>query len=1567
MKNLEKFKKTLEKSLVLDLDEKLLFEKIPDNHWEMIFERNFNGDFKLAERILLNDFDSVESIDGKRLDKEKQKIHNLKKSTEMFVNFVGDKNKVVFITDNDNDGSLSQAGIIEFMKCLSTSQKEHIYVEYAQAIKGNKNRGFTVDLVDLFAEKNNLKKDEKFLIVSADNGINSLDEQKKIQAKYPNAHILVTDHHMPSPTDVVKENKNTLIFNPKYKPTKFFEKRNISGANTAIVLLKNIVKELNPEYAVENAVEFKNMDEISRIANMLDYVDTDIVDKPLRNYIIEKAGKIGTLLNVNNSLNKIITGELNATVIESLTSNIETLDIKKVKEQVENIHRQNIFASKLLKMHKNHIIDSEKYDVEKFFDLLALELENTGEAFGGINPNYIEQLRPLIYNYSSIDNKNVFENQLNETMLKVFEEIRSSERKLFEEIRKGRVMHSEKLDNSTILYPIDDNITKVFNRKFLGKAYNEENNGFLMILDNIEKSRVSGSFRSIYRIQEILENKAELESKFDIEIDFQGHDKAAGFFITSTKEKEITPAIITEVNKFINGRIDELKLAEQSSNFNYIVSDLDSLTLIDKINQKVKGNLSNMVSISPLLKFNNNTYLTDARSSEQFSLQQLVNKKKYGYVTVKLNFRDDAIILPTELLRKVVDNNFKDYLKVSYMDNGVFMATNVLDVEKVKNTVKVTRGNEEKEELLNYFKDRFLNNNHEVNLTYEMMRDIPYFKNNSFGDMEFTRFENLVIRIIETMDADVFAIVDTEGTGLGKAPKCLNLGSLNLEVDKESGVEMSLDDFKKAYFKTLHGKRYVLDEKSQGELIELTVSQVESLSFEDRKMLLIKDEDDSYYMHNPSNPKLQNKFTTMMNNYKQDGDKVRFNRRLKASMYSYLINDTDFKLPQEIIALTGISNRMLNAAGKRTHVVDEEFTKKFEGKKVIFQAHNLPYDLGVVEANMPKLFEKMENSILSDSAIFARQMKLAYDKVDVATIADLNTVHFYNSEFSDMSLKAFLTKGENGVFPDRTGNTLLKLSDGNGSIIDRKSNNEYSLQLNTEELLESMVTKDLPNNGVKYSVEQLSLHETIRNVLLSKEAFNIKKIDVPSNLHHLDSEMQYLMENYHFDSTIEDNIGHFVEYIGFDNEKIYADKENIAILLKEFLNENKAIQTKFADSWMYKKVLTLHDPLKGKITDDLIDILSYQTDLPSEKVKIILQDSLDYKEKFGLDHTLVHEVHNNIVYDKDGLADVVVEAVLTLKRLADTNYNSYTHDSEFAVKLFVSNALKTTTAHIRRKMKDLALDSYSAKQARGYKRKNKSKFVDQVNKKSMDLIKFKLQIDILPSDTSVYAIPKKELTVEDIDNLSEKLTFVLKNEQLMNSLKTSKVSPQGKEALKLMLERNIPKCKEFKAEIMESLETVYFDRKDSDMKKITEMLYDACLSKSIAKTPNFTLEEQDKTILMGVLGQFEEAFKNLNIPCNRLAAEAFVMSLSYADPFDPEYDDEVKFIAANTVFDENGLRDKDFLPNVNIVRRSVMNWALKYAPEAIYSTLDKDISINLELENKKSGKAFEHERFRLKF
>lgn len=471
MAKLNDFKKTLKKSLLLEPKDQELFDKIPDKYFSSIFNRNFNGNFELAESILLNDFEQ-ETYDV--IEKEKLKIKNLKKSTDLISDAIEENKPLVFITDNDNDGSLAQAGIFEFLTGLSEKEKSEIYIQYAQTVNNNNSRGITYDLVDLWAKENNIDTDKEFIIVTADNGINSREEQSKINKHFPKAKIIITDHHLPDPDQVIIENKNTVIFNPKYKPTEYFQEKNISGANTATVLLKNVLKARQEDYIKKENVPneeqelmkhqleeiSKNMDNIARIANMLDYVETDITDKPLKDYVIEKFNEIGTLLNVNNSLNKMITGELNENTVETILKNSDNdLDIDNLKDLVRNVKRRNVMAMRLLKIKENYDKldqnDKDGLKAKDFSDALSAALTDDGiELEHNINPNYVEQLRPIIYHYSSKE-QNIFEASITEGMTKVYQDLRRFEKALSQELRKSNIMNAEKLDNSTIMYPID--------------------------------------------------------------------------------------------------------------------------------------------------------------------------------------------------------------------------------------------------------------------------------------------------------------------------------------------------------------------------------------------------------------------------------------------------------------------------------------------------------------------------------------------------------------------------------------------------------------------------------------------------------------------------------------------------------------------------------------------------------------------------------------------------------------------------------------------------------------------------------------------------------------------------------------------------------------------------------------------------------------------------------------------------------------------------------------------------------------------------------------------------------
>ena len=1574
MNKIKELKKIISRASLLGKSEIEALSKIPDEYFVDIFEKNFNGNLSLARRIIMNDYDEVDRVDVARLDKEKRQIRNFQSSVNTMVDYAKSGKKILFVTDNDNDGSLSQAAILEFRKMIPDEFNDNIKVVYAQTIGGNSARGITKEVVDAHASILKLTKDSDFLIITADNGINSREEQVRIQKDYPNTKLLITDHHLPDEFEAVQETSRTIIFNPKYKPTKFFKEKNISGANTLAVLLEEFARvtyqETNNESFEDKYSEnIKNIREISKIANLLDYVDTDIADKPLKPYILDKFINIGPLLNVNNSLSKIITGEITADILDTISQNIPDIDIENLKEQFKIIKLQNNQAKILLDIVDEHTLNGVSRNYGSNIEEILIGKLNDKVNTDDINQNYIEQLRPLIYNFSAIDNKDAFVDSINGLMISCFEQIRYAEKSILTELRKGSILNINKGEFSTIITPKDTAITKIFNRKLIGKAYNEENNGFILTLDNIKDTEMTGSFRAIYRIQDMIKNIGDFESKNNVNISFMGHDKAAGFFIRSKNGKKIANSekLMDDLNLFFDGEIFKLRNNMVADELPPLLVDLGTVPIIDKINMAVRGNITNMNHIAPIIKFNKSTYLTDSRTAEQKSLQELASDKKYGYVSINANFDGDTIIIPTELLRSVVDSNFKNALKLSYINDGVMIVSNTIDSDKIKRVSDIRYGNKDEKKLTDYYTERFLKDGkHQVHLTYDNIKKLSYFKNNTFGDIEFERFENFIIDVLNKTESDVLAVFDTEGTGLGKAPKLFNLGALNVSIDEGNFEKISVTDFKNNYFTTIDGSGFLLNINDQDELIEISSDKVKKLPFSARKLIIKHNETGQTYLHNPSLVENLNSFKKV-SNHKVDGENVVFNQKIKFDMISYLINDTDFKISPEIQNLTGVSNTMLNKVGRRTAEVDAEFTDKYKGKKVIFQAHNLPYDLGIIGSNMPKLYELMNNSLLSDSAVFARNFKLAYDKVEMGHI-DLPLIkshYFYSSDVSDYSFENFIRNGENGIFPDRTGNYVARIKDSNLSLIDRRENKEVLIG-SLEEALASFSKREMPNNSIKYSVQELSTHENIRNMLLSKDDFKISLISIPDELEPIKRELTFFMDNYHFDSLKEENMYNFKRYLQSkemdSSVSKLLDKKVFEDFVSNFIDKNKETQAKFHDSWIYKKVLKLHNPV-GKVTNDMVDIISYKTDLPREKVEVVLNDAIEYKNKYGLKSVILDEVHNNIIYDGDGYGDVMLELALTMKRLGDRNYDSYSKTINYASEHFRANISDTMRKHKTRDMKGLELDSYSARQARAYSRSIKTDFISQTHKDQTGSLKLKLPIDILPTGSSVYIKIKDgvKLNNEKIDEISEKIGDIVRVEQLKNSALNMKINPDLINILMTSLSMNDESSLKSKADVLELCEFVYFDRRDSVMKKVSETLSDVIsggVSPKKAISYNFSLA--DHLDIIDLANQIIDINNKIGLDTNYEGLKNFLslhnisanydgdiikssisgnnLSISLVDEMKEARDFYQGMRGEDSV--DNGIIDYSFLNGLDIKRRSIIGWSNKNAPNVFNERLN---------------------------
>lgn len=1589
------FRKSLRKSLFLTAKEDELFHKIPDAILDGIFRHNFNGNHAMAERVLFNRYQEVDRVDRQRLEQEKQNIHNLGKATRHMVKALVDGEDLLFVTDNDNDGSLAQAVLIEFLKVIPEAYRAQVHIEYAQPIGSS--RGLTAEVVDLAVGARHWAADKKFTIITADNGINNRSEQNRIQATYPRSSLIITDHHLPDEHKVIEENDRTLIFNPKYQPTEYFKRKNISGANTAGVLLSSVAKELHTKVSPNNALTnaqtqaLSNMDEIGGWANLLDYANADMADMPTRPYIIEKALNLRPLLNVSTSMSNLITSTFDEAAIDQIAKASQGLDPQWIRDKLKDVTTLNVFAHKILNLYHRYAGQQHTFTESDFYTLLSEELTQPEDFYTSINPNYIEQLRPVIFNLAAIDNKDMFMAKVAETMTGVFDDLRRQERDLLEGLRTVGLLRQDRRPNSTVLYPIEKAVTKLFNRRLLGKAYNEENNGFLLILSSFGGTEASGSMRSLYPMSEILEGKETIEKKLGISLDFQGHEQAAGFFVRSTSEAPVTEEILSSLNAWIDDRITAIKVKESINQLPNLNLDFASIDLITKINSAIKANLAGMWGLPAVIQFSavkgEEVWVTDNKTTEQISLNEVVKRKRYGYQAIKTDFGGGAFVVPVEMLRAVVDSGYKKGLRLAYMDEGVFMASQVVDVEKLPNLIQVKGGRKDQEKLSDYYEKTFKDSNF-MPLKREDFRNLPYFRFNKYGEREFEQLEGLMIQFLDQTGSDVLAVIDTEGTGLGKAPKCFNIGGTNITIDPSSGITLPKDQFEKNYYRGESGKEFLLSD----EQVSLLTPVEEDEIIEGDATILFKTylEDGSSYYERVAYPG-KGSDLVQVTNLKEDpeSDTVIYNRRINGFAFSFLVNNNDFAITQEFEDLTGIGNGMVEKLGKSASVVDKQIAHYYgqlrnahgEPAKIIFQAHNMPYDKGVGAANFQELNQLMGEHITSDTAKIARMEKLAYDDTPVSSFDDVDGIppkaYFYDSPYSDYSLSTFLgrvAQGKGGIYPDTTAKILLRYNPEREvfSVIDRKANQEVELAIGLSDLMMKKVNGHLPNNAVKYSVERLSSRAMIRNIMLLDKPKPTKVELLPNEAQHR-SALEMFQDNYHFDVHAENNIDNFVSSL-YRNEKaseLLADVD-LLDLATRFLEANKETQAKFHDGWIYEKVLAHHEPDSSslRVPTDIVEQVNYYTDLPSKKIRKVFEDVIKFKRHFGVHHAIVHEQHNNIRQtseDGQGLADTAYESVLPAALAMMKFHNPYYKSANLAVgKLIEMNVKGSLIQHMLGDEfnNELARDSYSVSQMLAFRRQGKTDVVKRAQglasgrNKAAQLapIKFKISSSLLPEGSAVYAQPKRHLSQEEVHEAADLLKFVLVNEQVKTAcVLANKINKEHAGRLIQMADANNARCIEIREQLLKNFERIDYSRKDSETKKLSDMMRSAFSGMGYKIQKNFVVTEEVMETANQMAASFRRVFGKLNSELTKTESEDVSRLLKELEERLQKQTAEREIEAAlgtsqavetekdikavlrefgspnfNETDAELAVRTETFLPNLSIERREPLKFVLDH-------------------------------------
>jgi hypothetical protein len=1468
-----------------------LFDSIPDSIFERIYRRNFNSNIILAEQILTN---RLSEIDISDLEEEIAGIEGYAESIKYISDAIVNKEPILFATDVDNDGSLGQANLNIFNDTVG-GLSDNLYIEYTKTYPTNSIRGFNLELVDEWVETENIDVSNRFTMITVDNGINSIVEQKRIEEKYPNSVIIITDHHVPNEGIECIRTDQTQIVNPKYRKgsdiTGYFKEKNISGAcligNICLSVIDNLKnKSILGLYVSDEKIR-ENKEQIVTLctaSNMLDYVDTDIRLKPLKEYEITKYSSTGVLLNSSNSLVNIVERNSDLSFLKDTGVNY-----KLVEDIISAVKEQNIYSKKLINLYYKTVAkDYEATGGDQFFSDLLQSIGNSDYEHidDKLTKNYISLMRPIVFNLSADNGKDAYQTNILNEMIEVYKGLKRKERAIMDELRENmdKIVNIHSEDNITVVTPKSKEILSVFNRKFMSKAFNFENKGFLMFADTDNPEIFSGSMRSKYKLKDILKNKAEIEVSLKIRIEYIGHEVAAGFFVHFEKGEENQKEKLGLFFKWLNKTYIEAAKYDEDTNLEYLSVDFESLKHIDSISQKIRANVGSVQSIPVLFKLKPNMYITDKVTASDVSIYNLAKDKKFGYMPIPLSYKDQAIILPVESIKAAKESNFSVYMDIGYMDAGAFMSNGIKKGISPDNIKEVKINNKHRRALEEFYRDHYIkkddvtsSDNYSVDVTNKMLLDIPYFSG-SKGVAEFREVEALIVNLLAQSSSDYYSICDVEATGLGKSPKLTNIGFLNLKIDTNSGRKISIKEFNSGLYSSLNGREFYLTRDERKSISEINKDQFLSLSKENIDKVIIRDNKRFICSFLNNDKRVFNKSIW--------GDKVTFNRELNGNSIALLVKNKDTRQTPALESLTNIDNKMLNKYGIPANVVDKILIEKFDNKKIIFVTHNgISYDGNVIKSNLPKFSDRYHGSLQLDSTLFSKSYGLAYadNTVVKINIPQLKNKFFYSDEFAEVSLKTFLESySSHKVYPDFSGKFSIKKDGEKLYLIDKEKKDSTILDLTRSELLEQIskatllsvaeemnwpVPKDakenifvslstIPINYRKYGIEKMSEYMMVlKSMTDDMPELVLPKIrsDVPSELA---VDIKQFTANFDFSKTINKNIGSYVRALSFDDsdpELVLDNYDYFSDYGRALVKLNEVRYERYRDLWIAQSLIERYDFNSGELNDFAVKVLSEDTHFPEEKIVKIYNIVKKYKDDNNLDEIFVEEKHNNIVHaltnddiaNDLGYGDVMLEGLLTLSLNNIKNKSNYNLHDERPRGIVLNALVESTKLSLRSELLDNAYNSLSARQGRSYKRRGRSKFIDK--NAFPEVVKFKLPEDILPSGSLIYtSVSHEAMTKVDMNELNSDLNDLIVYKVMHSTLaKNKKVEVNTRLKIGEILKANDEKMINLEDKFVENFGVINFSRCQQELKKVADHLFDIANGAAPPNLSRYKLEYLD--------------------------------------------------------------------------------------------------------------------------
>lgn len=1473
----KKFKRAVinsSSSLVTPQD-RAVVNDIPNTVFERIFVRVFSGDEKLARDILFGRFNNVDfSTPQQVIDS----INTLPLAAEVFALSMASNSPMLLISDVDNDGALAQAIMMQTKRItgadISVQPRDYNPSEH----------GFTNEQIANWLSSKGLSQDAEFTVFVADLGTNQRHRQQEFLTRFPNASLVIADHHTPELELKVDENVEgrCLLVSPFNKGSLDLGVRKGGGVSGSYLLSRVLQSGLRQCLKAgtidigDKSIDFllEPLERMGVAANLLDGVDSDIRLKPLRPTDIDQLNSLSSDVRPGRALPSLLQQNVESD-IDALVSLVGDVGVNELHELQREAVSLNHYACALHSVLGN--IVSAEYKGNVADDVVVAM--NTIPIEQSRQHNYFQYIRPYYYHFG-------YDNLVSEGAKRswsdltkyTFRQVSKLEKAMLAFIRDYELVEEISHDHVLMTRPAAAGIKNVFTPRQMNTAYHSQGKTINLEMRRVEPGKAVLGIKSDVGVYDVLKNVR--QSMPDVDMRVEGHQNVGALTLTYPRNQNAD----TIIRQFA-ARLNEetaVVLANKPVMDGIEVSPLH-LSLIHELMTNMCLHIDSSAAPELIMRINPNTTFEDKRSLKMQTVEELVEQREWETTVEPLTFSMDlSLILPNQALKGVANEGYEGALGIKMLSNGAFMADKVYLADQLKHiplTALRTPDDSMRQQMYDdyerYFKDRDM-----PIMPLSEEAGAAAIKFVSDGMSAHRNTKKMIAATLVKTGRDSYVSMDLEANG-GANAEAYNVGMSILTIDGE--------------------RRPVISESELRERLDKG----------DVPSILEKTEDGRYVVE----PKLRSMMLSLIIN--MDGD-----RPIRISLRSQALTNMDQNLVESLgCSAEDAQDFMLNVLN--------------ECGSCIFQGHNfIAYDSAVTRVNFPKVYEFIKDSIQLDTKPLANDTHLAYFNL---LTANVDGVAFANTPGSRSALSELLASGEDFTIPSVKGTHVLKVSGGSVTMQNLSTRMESPLKrgdTTSQELLSQVKNMAAPLPLPKHNIALLMRMESIHEMLSMRANANrqIVPFETIPGMPEFDTDLwSHFQERFSFDRTLNENIDGFLVLEQVQNalagdpiEISVANKENYSESVQRLIEQKMSVGKKdaipdsvtisphdllrasafsfarenseqielFSNAWVYERVLQHYEPTnKRDLTEGTLRGVSERTGVPVELVRQVYGDTFTYRDARGVKSYCAIETHNNVGPEGDTWQESHVVMDLTVKRMV----NPFVTDEmilaqgvtplQKAVDTLHHYTATSTLKHIKSYVVDLMMDtdvinSYGARQLDNYSDlgisiSNSRDGVASMRCKSISKSDSRVDIDFPQIDASEWRA-MDQATRDEMENKVEMAVSLL---LLVNSIDPEKTPANVYSALnKIAHDQDMVDTIKWVAETFG--EAIPNDRKQSASDWLNEMTK-AMVSGKMKVKMNKHMNDKDLDVITNAFVEAFDVLDSMNHP-SAITRDAFIDAVTTA-------------------------------------------------------------------------------------